>query len=73
MDTWVVIILVAACIPAVVMAYYFKDEEYNQQTKWIYESLMAVAIISSRTWPNSINEVRFFGLYPWLRANIAAW
>jgi ABC-type multidrug transport system fused ATPase/permease subunit len=66
-DTWVVLILVAACIPAVVMAYFFKDEEYISKTKWIYESLMAVAYYFESTWPNSINEVRFFGLYPWLK------
>jgi ABC-type multidrug transport system fused ATPase/permease subunit len=67
-DAWVVIILVSACIPAVVMAYYFKDEEYISKTKWIYESLMAVAYYFESTWPNSINEVRFFGLYPWLKS-----
>ncbi|NLO47778.1 MAG: ABC transporter ATP-binding protein [Clostridiales bacterium] len=66
-DVWVVVILIAACTPAVVMAYYFKDEEYISKTKWIYESLMAAAYYFESTWSNSINEVRFFGLYPWLK------
>lgn len=66
-DAWVVLILVAACVPAVVITYYFKDEEYISKTKWIYESLMGVAYYFESTWPNSINEVRFFGLYPWLK------
>ena len=66
-DIWIVIIMVAACIPAVVIAYKFKDEEYINKTKWIYESLMAVAYFFESVWPNSINEVRFFKLYPWLK------
>jgi len=66
-DIWIVVIMVAACIPAVVIAYKFKDEEYIEKTKWIYESLMAIAYYFESTWATSINEVRFFKLYPRLK------
>ena len=71
-DIWIVIIMVVACIPAVVVAYKFKEEEYIHKTKWVYESLMAIAYYFEATWPNSINEVRFFKLYPWLKSKYRA-
>jgi ABC-type multidrug transport system fused ATPase/permease subunit len=67
-DIWIVVILVGACIPAVVFAYFQKDEEYISKTKFgVYEYLMAIAYFFEATWPNSINEIRFFGIYPWLK------
>ena len=68
LDRWIVIILIAACIPAVVLAYFQKDEEYLSKTKFgVYEYLMSIAYFFEATWPNSINEIRFFGLYPWIK------
>ncbi len=68
LDRWIVIILVAACIPAVVLSYFQKDEEYLSKTKFgVYEYLMSIAYFFEATWPNSINEIRFFGLYPWIK------
>ena len=66
-NIWLVIILVGACIPAVVLSYFQKDEEYLNKTKWIHESLMAIAYFFESCWPKSINEVRFFRAYPWLK------
>ena len=28
---------------------------------------MSIAYFFEATWPNSINELRFFGLYPWIK------
>ena len=68
LDKWIVLILVAACVPAVVLAYFQKDEEYLSKTKFgVYEYLMSIAYFFEATWPNSINELRFFGLYPWIK------
>jgi ABC-type multidrug transport system fused ATPase/permease subunit len=66
-DPWIVAILVAACIPATVLAYFFSEEEYNNRGFWILEFLMACAYFFEATMQDSINEVRFFGAYPWLR------
>jgi ABC-type multidrug transport system fused ATPase/permease subunit len=66
-DAWIVAILCAACIPAVVLAYYQKDEEYFHKTLFVKEWLMATSYFFEATWQNSINEVRFFGIYPFLK------
>lgn len=66
-DPWIVVILVAACIPATVLAYFFSEEEYNNRGFWILEFLMACAYFFEATMQDSINDVRFFGAYPWLR------
>ena len=66
-DFWIVIILVAACIPAVVLAYIFSDEEYNSKGFWILEWLMVCAYFFESVMADSLNDVRFFGAYPWLK------
>ena len=66
-DVWIVVILCAACIPAVILAYYQKDEEYRSKTLWIHEFLMAVSYFFEATWERSSNDVRFFGIYPYLK------
>jgi len=71
-DIWIVVIMVLTCIPAIVLAYIFKDEEYIEKTKWNYESLMAINYYFEATWPSSINDVRFFGLYQWLKSKFRA-
>lgn len=71
-DPWIVVILVAACIPATVLAYFFSEEEYNNRGFWILEFLMACAYFFEATMQDSINEVRFFGAYPWLKRKFEA-
>jgi ABC-type multidrug transport system fused ATPase/permease subunit len=66
-DVWLSVILCLTCIPAVVLAYFQKDEEYLNKTKWIYESNMAVSYFFEATWQQSMNDVRFFGLFPYIR------
>jgi ATP-binding cassette, subfamily B, bacterial len=66
-DVWLAVILCLTSIPAVVLAYFQKDEEYLNKTKWIYESNMAVSYFFEATWQQSMNDVRFFGLFPYIR------
>jgi ABC-type bacteriocin/lantibiotic exporter with double-glycine peptidase domain len=66
-DVWIVAVLIAACIPAVVLSYLQKDEEYRYKTLWIHESLMACSLFFEATWQNSINEVRFNGVYGFIK------
>ena len=65
-SVWIAVVLIAACIPAVILSYYQKDEEYRGKTLWLLESLMACTYFFEATWQDSIKEVRFFGLYPHL-------
>ena len=62
-NVWVMVVLLAACVPAVVLSYFQKDEEYRQKTMWIYDSLMACSIFFESVRLTSINDVRFFGIY----------
>ncbi len=71
-DVWIVVILVVACIPAIVLAYFFSEEEYNNKGFWILEFLMTCAYFFEATMPDSINEVRFFGAFPWLKGKFKA-
>jgi ABC-type bacteriocin/lantibiotic exporter with double-glycine peptidase domain len=71
-DIWIVVILVAACIPAVVLAYFFSEEEYYNKGFWILEFLMTSAYFFEATMPDSINEVRFLGAFPWLKRKFKA-
>lgn len=66
-DVWIVVAMLVTCIPAVILAYFQKDEEYRSKTLWTHDSLMACMYFFESTWPNSINEVRFFRLYPYLK------
>lgn len=66
-NIWVVIVLMMATIPSVILAYIQKDEEYGYKAKWSYESHMFAEYYFQATLPVSMNEVRFFGLYPYLR------
>ncbi len=66
-DVGIVVILVAACIPAVVISYIFSDREYNNKGFWILEYLMTCAYFFEATMQDSLNDVRFFGAFPWLK------
>ena len=66
-NIWIVVILVAACAPAVILAHYFNEEEYYSKGFWILEYLMTCSFFFDSTRQESVNDVRFFGAYPWLR------
>jgi ABC-type multidrug transport system fused ATPase/permease subunit len=63
---WIVVIIVAACIPAILIAAKFSEDEYNNRGFWIVEYLMACAYFFEATMSDALNDVRFFGAYPWL-------
>jgi ABC-type multidrug transport system fused ATPase/permease subunit len=71
-DFWIVLILVAACIPAIVLAYFFSEEEYSSKGLWILEWLMTCAYFFEAVMPESLNDVRFFNAYPWLKKKFNA-
>ena len=66
-DIWIVAILCAACVPAVILAYFNKDEEYHSKTLWIHEWNMACSHFFESVRQTSIHDVSFLGLYPYLR------
>jgi len=66
-DMWIVIILVAACIPAILISAKFSDEQYWAQGFYVLPWLMSNSAFFEATMSTAINDTRFFGAYPWLR------
>lgn len=66
-DIWIVVILIATCIPAFLIAAKYSEQEYYSKGFWILEYLMACAYFFESTMSQAINDVRFFGAYPWLK------
>ena len=67
-DVWIVVIMVATCIPAIIITAKFSESEYKNKGFWILEYLMACAYFFEATMQQSLNDVRFFGAYPWLKS-----
>ncbi|TCZ77842.1 ABC transporter ATP-binding protein [Paenibacillus albiflavus] len=67
----IVMILIATCIPAVVLSIKQKDEDYKNKTKSMKDGAMSVHLFYMASGANenckSMNDVRFFGMYPWIK------
>jgi len=67
----IVMILLATCIPAVVLSIKQKDEDYRNKTKSMKDGAMSVHLFYMASGANenckSMNDVRFFGMYPWIK------
>jgi len=70
-NVWIVVALLAASIPAVVFAIKYQDEKYKSFTKSMREGAMATHLFYMASGANesckSMNDVRFYGLYPWIK------
>lgn len=67
-DAWIVLILCATCIPAVILAGKQKDEEYLHNTKWTHEFNVALGYFFEASWQHSMNDLRFFGIYDYIKS-----
>lgn len=70
-SVWIVIILLVTCIPAVVFSILQKDEDYKHKTKNMKDGAMSVHLFYMAAGANdnckSMNDVRFNGIYPWIK------
>lgn len=64
---WIVIVLIAACIPAAVLSMLQKDETYRMRTKWMKEGQLTIHYSDICRRNESMKEIRFFGLYPYIK------
>lgn len=67
-DALIVLILCATCIPAVILAGKQKDEEYLHNTKWTHEFNVALGYFFEASWQHSMNDLRFFGIYDYIKS-----
>jgi len=66
-DAWIVVILFATCIPAVILAYMQNDQEYRNKTKWMKENAMVAHYYQEMNLQPPQNDVRFFELLDYLK------
>ncbi len=64
---WIVIVLLVTTLPAVILANLQKDEEYVHKTKWMKEGALVIHQFQECCAPYSLNEVRFLGLFDFLK------
>ncbi len=65
---WIVLILVVTCIPAVILSLLQKDESYRYRTKYMKEGRFTLSISDTSRSNGAMKEIRFFGLYPYIKA-----
>lgn len=64
---WIVVALIAACIPAAVLSMLQKDETYRMRTKWMKEGRLTIHYSDICRMNEPMKEIRFFGLYPYIK------
>ena len=63
---WIVLVLVATCVPAVILSSLQKEETYRGRTKWMKEGRLTLFLAATLQQYDSLKEVRFFGLHPYI-------
>lgn len=66
-NVWIVVILMVTCIPAVILSAIQKDEDYRRNVKWMKEGAMVLHYSYLAASDMAINEIRFFGLYDYIK------
>ena len=66
-DGWIVSVLLLSSVPAVILANLQKDEEYRHKTKWMIEGALVIHQFHDCCAQRSLNEVRFLGLFDFLK------
>lgn len=64
---WIVAILIVTCIPAVILSNLQKDETYRWRTKWMKEGTLTIHYSDVCRQNDPMKEIRFFGLYPYIK------
>ncbi|MDR2043349.1 MAG: ABC transporter ATP-binding protein/permease [Clostridium sp.] len=67
-NPWITVLLIVTCIPAVILSMIQKDETYRSRTKWMKEGRLTLHYSDKCRTNDSMKEIRYFGLYPYLKA-----
>ncbi len=65
---WIVAVLIVTCIPSVILSMLQKDETYRGRTKWMKEGRLTLQLSDTCRSNQAMKEIRFFGLYQYLKA-----
>jgi ABC-type multidrug transport system fused ATPase/permease subunit len=66
-NIWITIVLFCASLPAIILAYMQKDEDYRYKAKWMPEGASVIHQFHDCCAQYSLNEVRFFGIFDFLK------
>ena len=67
-NVWIVIILIMTCVPAFILCFAQKDEEYRFKTKWMKEGSMVIHYYGMCCAPDSMNELRHWKIYDHIKS-----
>lgn len=66
-DNRIVLLLTATCLPAAVLSYLQKDEDYRGKTKWMKEGTFVIRYFHDTVDHFTQNEIRFFGIFDYVK------
>lgn len=66
-NEWIVLVLIVTCIPAVILSMLQRDETYRHRTKFMKEGMLVLSYSDACRSNEPMKEIRFFGLYPYLK------
>ena len=67
-NVWIVIILIMICGLAFILCFAQKDEEYRFKTKWMKEGSMVIHYYGMCCAPDSMNELRHWKIYDYIKS-----
>lgn len=66
-NPWILVCLMGTSLPSFILSYLQKDEEYKHKTKWMREGAFVIQYFRDCCAQYSLNEVRYFGLFPYIK------
>ena len=66
-NVWIIVALLATSLPAVVLSYKQKDDEYVFRTKFMTEGKYVIDLFLDSCAPYSLNEVRYFSIFEYIK------
>lgn len=66
-NPWITVLLIVTCVPAVILSMIQKDETYRSRTKWMKEGRLTIHYSDICRTNESMKEIRYFGLYPYIK------
>ena len=66
-NIWIVALLMATCLPAAMLSYMQKDEDYRHNTKYMKEGVFVARYFHDTCDHFTQNEVRFFGIFDYIK------
>lgn len=63
----IIVVLTITCIPAAILSYYQKDEEYVRNAKWMKEGALAIHYFIEMGYQPTQQDIRHFRLYDFMK------